>query len=84
MPYRCEVRVVVVDTNIITYGPWRLASPEWRVLLYEAQAGVARVVVPEVVVREAVGKFSKEARSKVAEVESRWHALRSLVRDPPS
>lgn len=48
---------VVIDANAITFGAWWLDSPAWRVLLYQARTGAVRAVVPEVVIREAVGRF---------------------------
>lgn len=50
-------RTVVVDTNAIVHGPWWLDSPAWKILLYQSQSGVIRLVVPELVIREATGQY---------------------------
>ncbi|HSH60092.1 MAG TPA: PIN domain-containing protein [Acidimicrobiales bacterium] len=52
--------IVVVDTNAIAHGAWRLDSPAWKVLLHQARSAQIRLVVPELVVRETVGRFKAE------------------------
>ena len=49
---------VVVDSSAIVAGDWMLNGPAWKVLLDIARRNREALSVPEVVVREVVGKFS--------------------------
>jgi PIN domain len=60
------VLTVVVDSNAIAYRDWRLTSAPWRVLAYRVRSGMCSLVVPELVVREVVGRY-REAVAKTTE-----------------
>ena len=70
--------IVVVDANSIVQGAWRLDSPAWRVILHQSKAGIIRLVVPEVVLREVVGRFSAEEAKKLDEANRIARNLREL------
>ena len=55
-----EVTTVVVDTNQIVKRDWRIGRPWWSILLQLAASGQLRLVVPDLVVLEAVGRFRAE------------------------
>jgi PIN domain len=48
----------MVDANAIAHGAWRLDSAAWRVLLYQSRSGAVTLIIPELVLREVVGRFS--------------------------
>jgi hypothetical protein len=73
-------RVVVIDANAIVQGPWWLDSAAWRVLLYQARRGAIRLVVPEVVIREAVGCFQRALEDRLDKCRSAARNLRDLTR----
>lgn len=69
---------VVVDSSGIVQGDWLLDSPAWRVLLHLSRRQPDRIlVVPEVVIREAVGRFSDHVTELVGTMDS---ATRRLAR----
>ena len=51
--------VVLVDSNLIVKRDWRLTSPWWSVLRGLAATGQISLIVPEIVIREVVGRFSE-------------------------
>jgi hypothetical protein len=72
-----------MDSNTITQGPWHLESAGWAVLLHLTRSGAVALVVPEVVVREVVGRFTTEVakwRNQLAEARRR---LARLMGEPP-
>jgi excisionase family DNA binding protein len=69
---------VVVDSNSIVEGAWRLDSPAWRVILHQCKAGIIRLVVPEVVLREVVARFSAEEAMKLDKASRIARDLREL------
>jgi hypothetical protein len=69
------VETVVVDTNCIVHRDWLLTTAPWRVLAYRSRQGLCSLVVPELVVREAVGRYrdavaaaSEKARTASADL----------------
>jgi excisionase family DNA binding protein len=70
--------IVVVDANSIVQGAWRLDSPAWRVILHQSKAGVIRLVIPEVVLREVVARFRAEEAKKLDEANRSARNLREL------
>jgi len=48
---------VIVDANAIVKRSWYLDSAPWRLLRYRGRARLDRIVVPEIVVREVVGRY---------------------------
>lgn len=48
---------VLVDSNAIVERDWFLDRTPWKLLLALSEAQQVRLVVPEVVVREVIGKF---------------------------
>lgn len=68
--------IVVVDTNQITSVDWHLEKQLWRRLLQLARRGDVRVIVPEIVVAETVGKFRRESATAARQ-------LRMLHLDAP-
>lgn len=73
--------ILIVDTNTIAHGAWRLDSPAWRVVLHQARSGHARVIVPELVIREAVGRYRSELELRLDGVTSVAKKLGELVGD---
>ena len=57
------VPTVVVDANAIVHRDWRLQSPWWRLLLELSAIERIELVVPEIVVREVVGKYARAAKA---------------------
>ena len=55
--------IVVIDTNAIVHRDWRLQQTWWRLLLELSAIGRITLVVPEVVLREAVGKYARKAKA---------------------
>jgi hypothetical protein len=51
---------VVIDANAIVKNSWHLDSAPWRLLRYRGRAQLDRIVVPEIVVREVVGRYRAE------------------------
>jgi predicted nucleic acid-binding protein len=84
MPAKASPRSVVIDANGIVEGAWWLDSPEWQVLLYRARAGAIRLIVPEVVVREVVGRFNVVLRREAAAVVLANKRLQRLTHDDPA
>jgi hypothetical protein len=56
---------VVIDSNCIVRRDWRLTSAPWRVLAYRSRFGQILLFVPELVVREAVGRYRAELVSAI-------------------
>jgi hypothetical protein len=54
------VVTVVIDANAIVKRSWHLDSAAWRLLRYRGRAQLDRIIVPEIVVREAVGRYRGE------------------------
>ncbi len=75
-------RTVVVDTNAIVRGAWRLDSAAWRVLLHQARTNQIRLVVPDLVVREAVGRFRDDLHGRAVAVATACDKLGDLVAAP--
>ena len=73
---------MIVDANAIVQGPWRLDSAAWRILLYQAKCQSIRLVVPEVVVREAVGRYSGELTKRLAAAASAAQDVQDLTGVP--
>lgn len=69
--------LLVVDTTAIV-ADYRLRSAAWRLVCAESSAGLRRVVVPEVVVREATNRFSKEAAKARTQIAAGTRVLRRL------
>jgi len=61
---------VVLDSNCIVRRDWRLTSAPWRVLAYHARTNRCSVVLPELVVREAIGRYRAELASTVEKARS--------------
>jgi hypothetical protein len=74
----------VTDSNGIVEGAWWLDSAEWRVLLYRARAGAVRLIVPEVVVREVVGRYKAALRRDATAAASARKKLQRLTHDVPA
>lgn len=72
-----EPLTVVVDTNAIVQHGWRLESAAWRVLLHQASRRAVRLVVPEVVIREAVGTL----RTRLGKEVDKMNASASVLRE---
>ena len=73
--------VVVVDANTIVHGAWWLDSAAWTVLLYQSRVGAIRLVVPDLVLREAVGRFRAQVDEKVQAAHTAERNLGDIVRD---
>lgn len=54
------MKTLVIDSNQIVNTDWRLNNSMWRLLRGMSRTGQIRLVVPEVVVAEAVGAFSRQ------------------------
>jgi predicted nucleic acid-binding protein len=71
--------IVVVDSNTIVRGAWRLDSPAWKVLLHQAASGHIRLLVPELVLREAVGRFVDEVERRHSAADREARKLNELT-----
>jgi hypothetical protein len=69
----------VVDANAIVRGAWRLESAAWRVLLHQSGTQQIHLVVPDLVVREAVARFRDDLRARVARLVTALDKLGNLV-----
>lgn len=65
------MKTVVVDTNQIVERDWRLSRPWWSILLRLSASEQLRLVIPDLVVLEAVGRF----RAKLGEIRRTLEAL---------
>ena len=79
---RARPRTVIVDANAIVQRSWRLDSAAWRILLYQAKCQSIKLVVPEIVVREAVGRYSGELAKRLAAAASAAQEVEDLTRVP--
>lgn len=52
---------VIVDSNQVVSSDWYVKGPAWQELAEHCRAGALQIVVPQVVVKEAVGKFRAKA-----------------------
>lgn len=73
-------QIVVVDSNCIVRGVWFLDTAAWHVLLYQSRMGLKQVVVPEVVVREVVGRFTEHLEASTKQVVDSGRTLDDLLR----
>ena len=76
---------VVVDASAIVRGDWFLETPPWRVLLDRSRRRQLSLVVPEVVIREVVGRYAEEVENSATlfrQTEGRLLALRALIVRP--
>jgi PIN domain len=71
------VATVVIDSNCIVRRDWQLTSAPWRVLAYLSRSRQCGLVVPELVVREAVGRYRAELASTAEKARG---VARELVR----
>jgi hypothetical protein len=69
--------VLVVDTTAIV-ADYRLRTTEWQLVCAESSAGLRRVVVPEIVVREATNRFSTDLAKARTQIASANRVLRRL------
>jgi hypothetical protein len=74
-------QTVVIDTNAIAYGAWWLESPGWRVLFHLAETGEVRLLVPDLVVREAAGRFRSEVAQRSEAAAAAARKLGDLIGD---
>ena len=79
MTFSNTARTLVIDANAVVHGSWGLTSPVWRVSLYQARSGLVQVIVPEVVVREIVGRYESELRSRTSKADRSIRALEELT-----
>jgi hypothetical protein len=75
--------VVVIDANTIVRGPWRLESAAWRVLLHQARTKQVELIVPDLVVREAVGRFRDQLHARAAAVTAAVDKVGDLISTVP-
>jgi hypothetical protein len=73
-------QIVVVDANCIVRGAWFLDTAAWHVLLYQSRMDLKQVVVPEVVVREVVGRFTEDLRASKKQVVDSGRTLDEFLR----
>ncbi|WP_040491613.1 PIN domain-containing protein [Ilumatobacter nonamiensis] len=69
--------ILIVDTTAIV-ADYRLRSAQWQLVCAESAAGLRRVIVPEVVVREATNRFATDAAKARTQIASATHVLRRL------
>jgi hypothetical protein len=50
-------RAILIDSNAIVRRDWLLRSAAWKVVLFNARDGHIQLVVPELVVKESVGRY---------------------------
>jgi predicted nucleic acid-binding protein len=63
------VTTAIIDSNAIVQD-FNLTSADWRVLLYQSEHGDRHVIIPEIAVRESVGKFRRELEEYVRDSKS--------------
>jgi len=63
-----RLTTVIVDANLIVQRDWRIGRPWWSVLLGLCATNQIDLVVPEVVIREVVGRFGQELASPAREL----------------
>src|SRR5689334_21851762 len=68
---------VIVDSTVIYSDP-RLRRAHFRLIRQHAADGAFQLIVPEVVVREVVAKFSERAEAAYAKMESPAEELTRL------
>jgi hypothetical protein len=68
---------VLVDSNTVVQRDWFMRGAPWRITCFRAQQGDFRLVMPELVVLEATGRFRNEV---ISELEKLGGNQRSLGR----
>ena len=70
---------VIVDSNAIVNGSWYLDSAVWRILLYRSRSKMIRLVVPDLVIKEVVGRLAGNAQEFSAAAETNARRLEKLL-----
>ena len=86
-PANRRKRFICVDANAVVQGAWHLESAAWRVLLYQSRTGLSRVILPDLMLREIVGRFEEELRKRIRGAEKSLASLAKMVGrpvDPPT